>query len=171
VKKGPARASGPHVPDDFEKIDRFFPWDAPQFDLHPRFPQAGNIPDVPIVHLDGLGAAKPALLVIDIPDIQFVKSETEPVGRQCGGNGAEENNRRGAAAPSENVVFRKFRHAADYDPDFAGNRHPDHRLAEEIGGHLIIRYNNAGSIEKRNPGFQNLAMNQTVVNPHEGYVQ
>ena len=121
--------------------------------------------------LDGLGTTKPAFLVINISDIQFIKSEAEPVGRPCVGNGAEENNRRGAAAPLEGVVFRKFRHAADHDPDFAGNRHPDHRLAEEIGGHLIIRYNNAGSLQKGNPGFQDLAMNQTVIDPHEGYIQ
>jgi hypothetical protein len=171
VKEGSARASGPYVPDNFEKIDRFFPGNAPKFDLGPGIPQAGDIPDVPIAHLDGLGTTKPAFLVINIPDIQFIKSEAEPVGHPRGGNGAEENNRRRAAATLESVVFRKFRHAADHDPDFAGNRHPDHRLAEEIGGHLIIRYNNAGSLQKGNPGFQDLAMYQTVIDPHKGYIQ
>ena len=171
MEKGSARESWPHAPDDFEKIDRLFPRDAPQFDLHPRIPQAGDIPDIPIVHLHGRGATKSAFLVINIPDIQFIKSEAEPVGRPGGGNGAEKNNRLGAAAPPESVVFRKFRHAADHDLDFAGNRHPDHRLAEEIGGHLIIRDNNAGSLQKRNPGLQDLAMNQTVIDPHKGYIQ
>jgi hypothetical protein len=171
VEKGSARASGAHVPDDFEKIDRFFPRDASKFDLHPFIPQAGDIPDVPIVQLDGLGAAKPALFVINISDIQFIKSEAEPIGRPCGGNGAEENNRRGSAALPESVVFCKLRHAADHDPDFAGNRHPDHRFAEEIGGNLIIRYNNAGSVQKGNPGFQDLAVNQAVIDPHKGYIQ
>jgi hypothetical protein len=164
-------ASGPHVPDDFEKIDRFFPRDTPKFDQHPRIPQAGDIPDVPIAHLDGLCTTQPALLVINISDIQFIKSEAESVCRPSGGNGAEENNRRGAAALPERVVFRKFRNPADHDSDFAGNRHPDHRFAEEIGGYLIICYNNAGSVQKRNPGFQDLAMYQTVIDPYKGYIQ
>jgi hypothetical protein len=42
---------------------------------------------------------------------------------------------------------------------------------EEIGGRLIIHNDDAGGPEKRNPGFQNLTMNQPVVDPHEGYIQ
>jgi hypothetical protein len=160
-----------HFPDDFKKIDRFFPGNAPQFDLHSGIPEAVDVMDISVAQKDGGGAAEFALLVVDVADVQLIKKESQTVDRPCIGDLAEQNDGLWTFAPIELVGLREFSDTADNDPDAAWNRHPDHRLAKEIGDHLIIHNNDAGRPEKGNPGLQNLTVNQPVVYPHEGYIQ
>jgi hypothetical protein len=160
-----------HVPDDFKKIDRLFPGNAPQFDRHSGIPEAVDVMDISVAQKDGGGAAQSALLVVDVADIQLIEKESETAGRPCIGDLAEQNDGLRTFATAELVGFREFSDTTDDDPDTAWNRHPDYRLAEEIGDHLIIYNNDAGRPEKGNPGLQNLTVNQPVVYPHEGYIQ
>jgi hypothetical protein len=165
------RVSGWHAPDDFKKIDRFFPGNAPQFDIHSGNPEAVDVTDIGFAQKNGGGAAQLALLVVDVADVQLIEKESETVGRPGIGDLAEQNDCPLTFAPVELVGLSKLSDTADDDLDPAGNRHPDHRFAKEIRDHMIVHNNDAGGPEKGNPGFQNLTVNQPVVYPHEGYVQ
>ena len=127
--------------------------------------------DISVAQKDGGCAAQFALLVVDVADIQLIEKESETVGRPCIGDLAEQNDGLRTFAPAELVSLREFSDTADDDLDAAWNRHPDHRLAEEIEDHLIVHNDDAGRPEKGNPRFQNLTVNQPVVDPHEGYIQ
>ena len=119
---------------------------------------------------DGRGAAHTAVFVVNVADIQFRETEPETVDDQRSGHRAEEYDRFLTLALAEGIGFRKFLQAADDDLDFTGNRHAYHRFLEEIGGHLVISDDEAGGPQKRDPGLQNLTVNQPVVDPYKGYV-
>jgi hypothetical protein len=160
-----------HFPYDFIKIDWFFPGYAPQFNLHAGILQAGDVTDIVVAQKDGRGAAKFALLIIDVADIQMIEMESETESRSGVGDRAEKDDGLRTATPVEGVGLRKFSDAANDNLDPVGNRRPDCHLVEYISGHLIIHNDDTGGLEKGNPSFQNLTMNQPVVNPNEGYIQ
>jgi hypothetical protein len=138
--------------------------------LDPFIVQTGDINDIRVVQEDGRGATNTAVLIVDIADIQLREQEPETMDGQCSGDRAEKYDRFLTMALIEGIRFRKFLQSADDDLDFTGNRHTDHRLLEEIGGHLIVNDDDAGGPQKRDPGLQDLTVNQPVVDPHKGYV-
>ena len=127
--------------------------------------------DISIAQKNGGRTAQFALLVVDVSNIQLIEKESETVGLPCIGNLAEQNDGLRTFASAELAGLREFCNAADNDPDATRNRHPNHRLTEEIGGYMIIHNDDAGRPEKRDPGLQNLSVDQPIVDSHEGYIQ
>ena len=58
-----------YTPDDIIKIDRFFPGNAPQFDLNPFPVKCGDVADVDVTQEYRWGTAKLAIFVVDVADI------------------------------------------------------------------------------------------------------
>jgi len=132
-----------HFPYDFEKIDRFFSGAVSQFDLYAGILQADDIMDIVVVQKYSGGAAQFTLLVVDVADIQHIEKKSVTAGRPGVGDLAEKNDGLRTAALAEGVGFRQFSDAAYDDLDSSRNRHPDDRLVEKIGCHLIICNDNA----------------------------
>jgi hypothetical protein len=160
-----------HPPYNLEEIDRFLPRHALQLDFHAGIPQVVDIVNVAVAQKNGRGTANLAILVIDIADIQIIEMESEAMGRPGIGDLAEKNDGLRSASPVKGILLSKLGNAADDDLDPAGDRHPNHRLAKKIGGHFIIHHEDRGNFKKRDPSLQNLSMDQTIVNPHKGYIQ
>ena len=70
----------------------------------------------------------------------------------------------------QSAVFHKIFDTVNYYFNIAGNGHFNNSFSEEVAGDLIIYDNDSGCSQERDPRFDDLSMDKTIVDPYKNAI-